>query len=1128
MRTTRKLLALLLAVAMVFTMTAMTALATGGDGGTTTPDSGPTTPGGDPTTPDDGTTTPGGGTTTPGGDTTPGGGTTPAGGTTTPGGGPATPDDPTTPGDPATPEVSAEAKAVIALIEALPTSEEIQEAMTADTFDVEAYKAQVSAALAAYDALPEEQKAGVTNIANLTQAEADLVLLESISPLGDGGVCQIVGGGKYQTLEEAVEKVQDGGTIKMLTDVELTETVTISGGKNITLDLNGVKISSKVSRSFTVTGSGTSLKVDDTSTEKKGEISLIHLQSAYSARVIDVTSSASFTLAGGAITIVEGVKATAVYTANGTTFTMTGGSISTKDGDWTNTSGINYGTKLIQDGKIYGPTSINTKFVDVNKKIVRGTDGGITVADTAPTDFHVNYGDRFYDCYGTIQDAATGMYNAYKDNDVATVTINEDGSGGVPTITLNSGQSFHFVLNEGATLRTEKGTIKLAEGSKITVKGPGTVQDGVFAASTSTMELKITKDESTDITTYEPIHPDYFQVGEIKYNKIEDAIADAEKAQDHTVKLLRNARQDTFTVSKGSTVIFDLGGYTLELDGSSTITDSEVEDSANAKVTAAVVNHGNLTIQNGTLEVVGGKKDGIVNVGTLTIASNATVKLTYDTNDYRYVVVNRGGIVNSSGTLISAVSNGMATFGGTVDITGGEIQADGTKSAGGIHIFNRAYDNSSQGAVVTISGGSIKSKLYSVATNGSRSGGETPSSLTVTGGTLTSEYSTIYWPAGNLTIGTQGSTTGPSLSATNGSAIEICGGSLHVYGGNLSGASGSPTGQTDEALLEAFRDQNGAGNLGDAIAIIARRAIGYPDTLTVSIEGGTFSSSNDYALRYMDCNLASGATQIDKKVDVSVSNGTFNGKIAAVDASFVEESDRSFITGGKFSSDVKEYVADQHDQLVTNNETDTPFWVGWYTDRGAADAMGQTVYKVTYQFENESVDVYYMTEEAAKDAIEEAKKENPSIEIPDPVAVKPTPSGGSGGSGSYRPVILSPVRNQTVSVIEHGTLTMSVRASWASSYQWYVDRGDGRFVAIAGATGASLTIWPDMGDNGNRYYCRATNGYGGVNSPYFTLCVVRSTLPPKTGDQVSVTLWVCLMALGVAGVLTAWNRQRNR
>ncbi len=256
-------------------------------------------------------------------------------------------------------------------------------------------------------------------------------------------------------------------------------------------------------------------------------------------------------------------------------------------------------------------------------------------------------------------------------------------------------------------------------------------------------------------------------------------------------------------------------------------------------------------------------------------------------------------------------------------------------------------------------------------------------------------------------------------------------------------------------------------------------------------------------------------------------------KTVKMNDSVYSENKTGFITGGKFSSDVKKYIKNQHDQLVTNNGSKTPFWVGQYNDSGAADAMGQTVYKVTYKFDGKSVDVYYMTEaeanKAIEEAIKEAEEENTSLIIFDPVAVKPTPSGGGGGgSGSYLPVILSPVRNQTVSVIEHGTLTMSVRASGASSYQWFVDRGDGRgFVPIAGATGTSLTIWPDMGDHGNRYYCQAKNGYGEVNSPYFTLCVVRSTLPPKTGDQVCVTLWVCLMALGVAGALTAWNRQKN-
>ena len=136
MRTTRKLLALLLAVAMVFTMTAMTALATGGDDGTTTPDSGTTMPGGDPT-PDGGTPT----TPDDGAPTTPDGGasTTPDGGAST------TPDTPTPP------EVSEQARAVIALIEALP------EFNTLDSNEaVEAFKAQVFAAREAYNELTLE------------------------------------------------------------------------------------------------------------------------------------------------------------------------------------------------------------------------------------------------------------------------------------------------------------------------------------------------------------------------------------------------------------------------------------------------------------------------------------------------------------------------------------------------------------------------------------------------------------------------------------------------------------------------------------------------------------------------------------------------------------------------------------------------------------------------------------------------------------------------------------------------------------------------------------------------------------------------------------------------------------
>ena len=393
-------------------------------------------------------------------------------------------------------------------------------------------------------------------------------------------------------------------------------------------------------------------------------------------------------------------------------------------------------------------------------------------------------------------------------------------------------------------------------------------------------------------------------------------------------------------------------------------------------------------------------------------------------------------------------------------------------------------------------------KNTAIQTNG---GNTTNSAITLhDGAKVTSNSCAIYHPGtGTLNVYKATVTGGGTFTG-----IEMRAGTLNVYDGAvITGGGGEPS---------SHENGNGTTTNNAAIAV-AQHNTG--EAININIKGGTFTGG----AAFYESNPQGNPDTDIAKVTIQIKGGTFTATDPDAD-SVCSENKTGFITGGKFSSDVKKYIKNQYDQLVTNKETDTPFWVGQYTDRGAANTMGQTVYKVTYNFDGESVDVYYLTEEEAKEAIGEAGED---VETKEPVAVKPTPSGG--GSGSYLPVILSPSWNQTVSVIEHGTLTMSVRASWASSYQWFVDRGDGRgFVAIAGATGASLTIWPDMGDNGNRYYCMAMNGHGGVNSPYFTLCVVRSTLPPKTGDQVSVTLWVCLMALGVAGALTAWNRQKNR
>lgn len=134
------------------------------------------------------------------------------------------------------------------------------------------------------------------------------------------------------------------------------------------------------------------------------------------------------------------------------------------------------------------------------------------------------------------------------------------------------------------------------------------------------------------------------------------------------------------------------------------------------------------------------------------------------------------------------------------------------------------------------------------------------------------------------------------------------------------------------------------------------------------------------------------------------------------------------------------------------------------------------------------------------------------------------------GSIGYPPTILSPTGNQVVAVMANGTVTLSVDATGVGfgGCQWYVNRGDGQgFVPVAGATGASLTLYPTFADNGSQYYCRVMNGYGYVDSGCFILSVVGGMVP-KTGDQVSVTLWVCLMALGVAGAAAVLARRRSR
>ena len=384
------------------------------------------------------------------------------------------------------------------------------------------------------------------------------------------------------------------------------------------------------------------------------------------------------------------------------------------------------------------------------------------------------------------------------------------------------------------------------------------------------------------------------------------AVTSLPAAVDGVITLTEDVTLDTmFTIEENENIVLNLNGHILTLNGQGAVTDEAYQTNS----AAGILNKGTLTVRNGQLKS-NVAACMIINFGKLSLANDVSLSKSEAGN----AIDNLGGTVVSDAdiTLNNTNYTAIVTYGGSVTINDGEIKADY-----GISIFNRSHDNESSGAEVVIEGGSITSKYFALSTNNITSGGENPCNATISSGTLTSTNATaVYWPsAGKLEIGTTGGDNeAVKISTEAGSAIEVCSGTLIINSGTLSGSDSSGSLNQSPNWAAQYRANSGCAGLGDAVTIIARRGSGYDTApLNVAINGGNFTSSDNYAVRYFDCNEVSGATQIIQDVSVSISSGTFKftGTTggSAVDAEVVPESDQDFITGGTFSSNVENYVA---------------------------------------------------------------------------------------------------------------------------------------------------------------------------------------------------------------------------
>lgn len=167
------------------------------------------------------------------------------------------------------------------------------------------------------------------------------------------------------------------------------------------------------------------------------------------------------------------------------------------------------------------------------------------------------------------------------------------------------------------------------------------------------------------------------------------------------------------------------------------------------------------------------------------------------------------------------------------------------------------------GSTVTVNGGTVTGLYFAIAGNGSAGQGGT--TINITGGSLSSQYTAIYHPqAGTLNISGDAAISGHT-------GIEMRSGTLNI--------SGTPTITTWGGFVaNPGKVDGGSVESGDAILVYTHTD--YAGEMVINISGGTFTSATGYALReyVADAFAASDVTSL------TVTGGKFYGGLDAGEA----------------------------------------------------------------------------------------------------------------------------------------------------------------------------------------------------------------------------------------------------
>lgn len=279
-----------------------------------------------------------------------------------------------------------------------------------------------------------------------------------------------IGNTKYTTLNEAFSKAEDGSTIVLTANTDITAAkTTVSGNKSVTLDLNGKTITAANTEAGNINvSSGAKLTLKDTATNGMINSVTETYKPNFSDKTLIAVEGATFVMESGYI------KAVCTDAANNGSFgvggydnsvcEINGGKIETgwycvsTNGTCKNTSITINGGELISttDYAIYAPAKNST--VKINDGTISGQTGGVSMNDG---NLYVNGGTIISKGKGSTGDWGDGTGG----QDNAAINVNAKYANASATIT-------------GGTIQAEENAITIEQGT--TYKATVAVSGGTF------------------------------------------------------------------------------------------------------------------------------------------------------------------------------------------------------------------------------------------------------------------------------------------------------------------------------------------------------------------------------------------------------------------------------------------------------------------------------------------------------------------------------------------------------------------------------------------------------------------------------------------------------------------------